>query len=127
MCGQQTSGTHHDTISYHAAPGSVLLIAKQFSRVCFSGVLHVGLPLPDLLAINYNLAELDIVEVREGLGEAMPINTLANGRSGRARLWPTGGEEWEKGKAITVISPVPEQWPWPGLHRSILHLTTLLL
>lgn len=25
-------------------------------------VLHVGLPLPDLLAINYNLAELDIVE-----------------------------------------------------------------
>ncbi|XP_041526954.1 BPI fold-containing family B member 6 [Microtus oregoni] len=27
-----------------------------------NGVLHVGLPLPDLLAINYNLAELDIVE-----------------------------------------------------------------
>lgn len=58
----------------------------------------MGLPLPDLLAINYNLAELDIVEVREGLGEAMPINTLANGRSGRAYLWPTGGEGWGKGR-----------------------------
>ncbi|EGW00268.1 Bactericidal/permeability-increasing protein-like 3 [Cricetulus griseus] len=51
--------------------------------------LHIGLPLPDLLAINYNLAELDIIEVREGLEGVMPINTLANGRSARAGLWPT--------------------------------------
>ncbi|XP_055462570.1 BPI fold-containing family B member 6 [Psammomys obesus] len=34
-------------------------------------VLHVGLPLPDLLAINYNLAELDIVEEALVLGLKM--------------------------------------------------------
>ncbi|XP_021050619.1 BPI fold-containing family B member 6 [Mus pahari] len=34
-------------------------------------VLHVGLPLPDLLAINYNLAELDIVEDALVLGLKM--------------------------------------------------------
>ncbi|XP_008833058.1 BPI fold-containing family B member 6 [Nannospalax galili] len=36
-------------------------LQKAFVPVV-NDVLHVGLPLPDLLAINYNLAELDIVE-----------------------------------------------------------------
>lgn len=39
-------------------------------------MLRVGLPLPDFLDMNYNLAELDIVEVRKGMGEAMSVNTF---------------------------------------------------
>lgn len=39
------------------------------TRMYFSDVLQVGLPLPDILDMNYNLAELDIVEVRKGTGE----------------------------------------------------------
>ena len=32
-------------------------------------MLQVGLPIPDFLDMNYNLAELDIAEVRKGAGE----------------------------------------------------------
>lgn len=35
----------------------------------FSDVLQVGLPLPDFLDMNYNLAKLDVVGVRKGAGE----------------------------------------------------------
>lgn len=35
----------------------------------FSDVLQVGFPLPDLLDMNYNLAELEITEVRKGGGK----------------------------------------------------------
>ncbi|XP_031229579.1 BPI fold-containing family B member 6 [Mastomys coucha] len=49
-------------------------ISDSLQKACIpvvNDVLHVGLPLPDLLAINYNLAELDIIEDALVLGLKM--------------------------------------------------------
>lgn len=46
--------------------------------LCFSDVLQVGFPLPDFLDMDYNLAELDLVEVRKGAKERSQSVSLAN-------------------------------------------------
>ena len=64
-------------------------------------MLQVGLPLPDFLDMNYNLAELDIAEVRRGAGEGhvsqhcWPMNderklaSLHPEGVGLRRAWPS--------------------------------------
>lgn len=74
----------------------------------FSDVLQVGLPLPDFLDMNYNLAELDVVEVRIGAGEGHVSQ----------HFWPVNDEQkpvsfnlegvgLRRAVAISTILPIP--------------------
>lgn len=71
-------------------------------------MLQVGFPLPDLLDMNYNLAELDIVEVRKGAGEGHVSQ----------HFWPMSDEQKPaslslkgvglgRALAISTILPIP--------------------
>ena len=62
-------------------------------------MLQVGFPLPDLLDMDYGLAELGIVEVRKGPREAASVSTLGQQVMSKSLLCQLGAGRLEEGSS----------------------------
>lgn len=71
-------------------------------------MLRIGLPLPDFLGMNYNLAELDIVEVRKGIGQGHASQhfwPMSEERKSASLILEGGG--LRGAVASNIILPIP--------------------